>query len=164
MVVEGAEQVGDVDVVVANVDGYILAHNVENLELGTGAVTGTGNNLDNLITGNNVTNTLSGGTGADTPTAAATTPITCPSPPATPATRCAAAAIWPATPSTSFDGNHQIRVEAPTSARGRRRHRFTYSQVSDNTKVVIDGNTVTLENFVGVLNYDADTGLITAGR
>ena len=46
---------------------YTLGANVENLTLtGVGAVTGTGNALDNLLTGNGAANTLDGGAGADT--------------------------------------------------------------------------------------------------
>lgn len=65
------------DVVVENVDAgrdvvrasitYTLAQNVEDLLLtGTGAINGTGNDLDNVIMGNSAANTLSGGAGADT--------------------------------------------------------------------------------------------------
>lgn len=43
------------------------AHNVENLTLtGTGSISGTGDNSDNVITGNSSFNTLSGGGGKDT--------------------------------------------------------------------------------------------------
>jgi Ca2+-binding RTX toxin-like protein len=46
---------------------YTLAPNVENLTLtGTGAVNGTGNTLDNVLTGNSAANVLTGGTGNDT--------------------------------------------------------------------------------------------------
>ena len=46
---------------------YTLVNNVENLTLsGTENLTGTGNELDNVITGNNGDNTLSGGIGDDT--------------------------------------------------------------------------------------------------
>lgn len=46
---------------------YTLAGNVENLILlGTNAINGTGNTLNNRLTGNSAANTLSGGTGADT--------------------------------------------------------------------------------------------------
>jgi trimeric autotransporter adhesin len=45
---------------------YTLGNNVENLSLtGTGAISGTGNTLDNLITGNTASNTLTGGAGND---------------------------------------------------------------------------------------------------
>ena len=44
-----------------------LGNNLENLTLiGTSAISGTGNTLDNVITGNPAVNTLSGGTGNDT--------------------------------------------------------------------------------------------------
>jgi trimeric autotransporter adhesin len=46
--------------------GYALGANVENLTLtGSGAINGTGNALDNVLTGNSGNNTLNGGTGAD---------------------------------------------------------------------------------------------------
>ncbi|MEW5967529.1 MAG: calcium-binding protein [Pseudomonadota bacterium] len=45
---------------------YSLANNVENLTLtGTGAINGTGNALDNVLTGNSANNTLIGGAGND---------------------------------------------------------------------------------------------------
>jgi Ca2+-binding RTX toxin-like protein len=46
---------------------FTLAAHVENLTLtGSGAINGTGNSLNNVITGNSGSNTLNGGTGADT--------------------------------------------------------------------------------------------------
>ena len=46
---------------------WTLASNVENLALvGTDAVNGTGNALDNMLSGNSAANTLSGGAGTDT--------------------------------------------------------------------------------------------------
>jgi Ca2+-binding RTX toxin-like protein len=45
---------------------YALTANVENLTLtGTGAIAGTGNELDNVLTGNDASNLLSGGLGND---------------------------------------------------------------------------------------------------
>jgi Ca2+-binding RTX toxin-like protein len=46
---------------------YTIATNVENLTLtGTGAINGTGNDANNVITGNDANNSLNGGTGNDT--------------------------------------------------------------------------------------------------
>jgi VCBS repeat-containing protein len=46
---------------------YTLNENVENLTLtGTGAINGTGNTLDNVVTGNSAANMLNGDTGNDT--------------------------------------------------------------------------------------------------
>lgn len=46
---------------------HTLAANVENLTLlGTGAINGTGNALNNILIGNNAANTLTGGAGDDT--------------------------------------------------------------------------------------------------
>src|SRR5205085_2571586 len=46
---------------------YTLAANIENLTLtGTGALNGTGNSVDNVITGNSGNNVLDGGAGNDT--------------------------------------------------------------------------------------------------
>ncbi|MEH2443041.1 beta strand repeat-containing protein [Nostoc sp.] len=45
---------------------WVLGDNLENLTLtGTGAITGTGNSLNNILTGNTGANTLSGGDGND---------------------------------------------------------------------------------------------------
>lgn len=57
---------GGIDTVQSSIT-WTLATNVENLTLtGTGAINGTGNTLNNVITGNGAANTLSGGAGADT--------------------------------------------------------------------------------------------------
>jgi Ca2+-binding RTX toxin-like protein len=46
---------------------WVLGDNVENLTLtGSGAINGTGNSLDNILTGNTGSNTLDGGAGNDT--------------------------------------------------------------------------------------------------
>ncbi|MFZ3019434.1 MAG: VCBS domain-containing protein [Gallionella sp.] len=52
------------DTVQSGID-YTLGNNVENLTLFGGAITGTGNVLDNVITGNSGHNILDGGVGAD---------------------------------------------------------------------------------------------------
>ncbi len=55
-----------VDIVQSSVT-HTLAANVENLTLmGTGAINGTGNALNNVLVGNNAANTLTGGAGDDT--------------------------------------------------------------------------------------------------
>ncbi len=55
------------DVVRTSVTQSSLAANVENMVLlGTGAISGTGNSLNNVMTGNTAINTLSGGDGDDT--------------------------------------------------------------------------------------------------
>ena len=57
---------GGTDTVQASIT-YTLGANVENLTLtGSGAINGTGNSLDNVITGNSSNNTLDGGAGDDT--------------------------------------------------------------------------------------------------
>ncbi len=54
------------DLVIASVS-HTLGAGVEDLTLsGTGAISGTGNDLDNVLTGNSGANTLDGGLGADT--------------------------------------------------------------------------------------------------
>ena len=62
------EKLGEgIDTVKSYVDGYTLTANVENLELiGSAAIAGYGNELDNKITGNALDNMLSGGKGNDT--------------------------------------------------------------------------------------------------
>ena len=54
------------DLVISTVTAHTLAAYVENLQLGTGAVSGTGNSMDNTITGNGAANTLYGLSGKDT--------------------------------------------------------------------------------------------------
>ncbi len=54
-----------IDTVVASVS-YALSANVENLTLTSTAVTGTGNDLGNILLGNALDNVLDGGAGADT--------------------------------------------------------------------------------------------------
>jgi Ca2+-binding RTX toxin-like protein len=64
---DGAD--GGDDTVIASIDyalSHILAVGVENLVLATGAVNGTGNFIDNVLTGNAADNGLDGGDGADT--------------------------------------------------------------------------------------------------
>ena len=46
---------------------WLLGDNIENLTLtGTGAIDGTGNDLNNVLTGNSAANILRGGEGNDT--------------------------------------------------------------------------------------------------
>ncbi len=61
------EAVGEgVDKVLSSVS-YTLSTNIENITLiGTEAINGTGNDLDNVLTGNNAENILAGGSGNDT--------------------------------------------------------------------------------------------------
>lgn len=64
IVVEGADAGADT---VTSWESYVLPANIENLTLlGTAAISGTGNELDNILTGNTGTNTLTGGLGDDT--------------------------------------------------------------------------------------------------
>ena len=66
VVVEAMGASGGVDTVRSTVS-WTLDTAVENLELlGTSAITGTGNNMDNLITGTSGANRLNGGSGNDT--------------------------------------------------------------------------------------------------
>jgi Ca2+-binding RTX toxin-like protein len=45
---------------------YTLGVGIENLVLGSGGTSGTGNAENNILIGNSVANTLNGGTGNDT--------------------------------------------------------------------------------------------------
>ena len=62
-VLEGFDE--GTDRVYSSLTAYTLADNVENLNLQTAAVTGSGNDLDNSIAGNNSSNSLDGGEGND---------------------------------------------------------------------------------------------------
>ncbi|MCW7537037.1 hypothetical protein OOT46_04120 [Aquabacterium sp. A7-Y] len=67
VVVEAAGQ--GTDTVVSRLANYTLGNNLENLTLDStvaGALNGTGNALNNILTGNDAANTLSGGAGNDT--------------------------------------------------------------------------------------------------
>jgi|GEM_PF-4393267 len=66
VVLEGQD--GGTDTIISMVGGLMLPDHVEKLILdeGAGAVSGTGNGLDNVITGNSFGNSLSGGAGNDT--------------------------------------------------------------------------------------------------
>ncbi|MEQ1719445.1 MAG: calcium-binding protein, partial [Hyphomicrobium sp.] len=65
IVTEGAGLNSGIDTIISTVDIAVLADNVEVLVLGTPAINGTGNGLDNTITGNSFANTLDGGLGND---------------------------------------------------------------------------------------------------
>ncbi len=55
------------DTVISDLASYTLGANLENLTLiGTAAINGTGNELDNVLTGNSANNILNGGAGNDT--------------------------------------------------------------------------------------------------
>ena len=65
LVTEGAN--AGTDLVQSSVTTYTLTANVENLTLtGSGAISGTGNTLNNILTGNGGVNTLTGLDGNDT--------------------------------------------------------------------------------------------------
>jgi len=67
IIIEGVGNAGDKDTVIVSFDKYVLGANLENLTLsGFANLSGTGNELDNVLTGNNGANTLDGGLGADT--------------------------------------------------------------------------------------------------
>jgi len=53
------------DTVTSTADTYTLGANIENLVLGSGAIGGTGNTLNNTLTGNGDDNTIDGKTGKD---------------------------------------------------------------------------------------------------
>jgi Ca2+-binding RTX toxin-like protein len=59
------ENVGEGSDTVYAAVNYTLGANVENLVLGAGVVSGTGNDLDNWIQGNSLVNSLAGGAGND---------------------------------------------------------------------------------------------------
>lgn len=60
------QQFGGTDLVITN-QTFILGSELENLTLtGAGAINGTGNELDNVLTGNSAANVLTGGLGNDT--------------------------------------------------------------------------------------------------
>jgi Ca2+-binding RTX toxin-like protein len=60
-----ANEIGGMDSVLSQLENYTLAADIENLALGTGIVSGTGNALANTLTGNSLGNILDGGVGID---------------------------------------------------------------------------------------------------
>jgi serralysin len=64
-VVSGSSIAG-VDTVHSTISSYTLPTGVQNLVLETGALSGTGNGLDNTLTANTANDTLAGGAGNDT--------------------------------------------------------------------------------------------------
>ena len=65
-VIKETSEKGAFDKVIAKINDYTLAANIENLTLDTGIIKGTGNSSNNTIMGNASDNTLDGGKGADT--------------------------------------------------------------------------------------------------
>ncbi len=65
VVTEAAGAAAGIDTVTSTADTYTLGANLENLVLGTGAIGGTGNTLNNTLTGNGDDNTLDGKAGKD---------------------------------------------------------------------------------------------------
>ncbi|NJK46882.1 calcium-binding protein [Candidatus Gracilibacteria bacterium] len=63
---EASSLPGEIDLVVSSATSFTLGANVERLVLQTGAIAGTGNNLNNSISGNAANNQLIGGAGNDT--------------------------------------------------------------------------------------------------
>jgi trimeric autotransporter adhesin len=60
-----------IDTVQTSLEGYTLPASIENLLMGTGALTGNGNSADNVITGNELGNTIAAAEGNDTVNAGA---------------------------------------------------------------------------------------------
>jgi Ca2+-binding RTX toxin-like protein len=64
---DNGSDAGGIDTVRTALNDYALGTNLENLTLlGTAAINGSGNGLNNIITGNNAANSLSGADGVDT--------------------------------------------------------------------------------------------------
>jgi Ca2+-binding RTX toxin-like protein len=66
VIVELAGAGTGVDLIKSKANTFVMSANVENMQLETGGVTGTGNALDNIITGNAAANNLNGMAGNDT--------------------------------------------------------------------------------------------------